>query len=146
MPIAFDLGCKATKKKLSTWDVKQQKKKKYWQGITECRMYRVNQLDECACTTGHSLAEYWPILGNFSCFFVVCCFFFHIFRKILSVIPSECHTAWIKIGPGSILFAKIKEQAPLVGKEWNNLFVTCLLEESHLSWLCSSLICRRVWE
>ena len=39
--------------------------------------------------------------GRFSCYFVVCRFFFQnqIFRKILSGIPSECQTDWIQIRP-----------------------------------------------
>ena len=40
--------------------------------------------------------------GNFSCFFVVCRFFFKnqlFFEKILSEIPSECQTDWIQIRP-----------------------------------------------
>ena len=40
------------------------------------------------------------LLGNFACFFVVCQYFQnHIFRKILSGIPSECQTGWIQIRP-----------------------------------------------
>ena len=55
----------------------------------------------------------WPtpcILGNYSCFFVICWFFFLInfFEKNLSEIPSECQTVWT-IRPawsGSKLFTK----------------------------------------
>ena len=40
------------------------------------------------------------ILGNFSCFFVVCWFFQnYLFEKNLSEIPSECQTVWTLIRP-----------------------------------------------
>ena len=38
------------------------------------------------------------LLGIFSYFFVVCCFYkINFFKKILSGIPSECQTVWIQI-------------------------------------------------
>ena len=42
------------------------------------------------------------MLGNFTCFFVICGFFFfsiNFFQKHLSGIPSECQTVWIQIRP-----------------------------------------------
>ena len=47
------------------------------------------------------LKEFFENAFNFSCFLVVCWFFFKIsfFQSIISGIPSECDTIWIEIRP-----------------------------------------------
>ena len=59
-------------------------------------------LPTCISERQKNVIIYTPsMLGNFSCFFVVCWFFFKssFFEKILSWAPSECQTVWIQIRP-----------------------------------------------
>ena len=68
------------------------------------------------------------LLGNFACFFVICCFFQNqLFGKIISEIPSECQTGWIQIRLNKMLglicvqaVCKGYQQMTLVGRVKNN--------------------------
>ena len=71
------------------------------------------------------------MLGNFSCFFVVCRLFQdQLFRKILSGTPSECQTVWTQIRPDKMsgliwvqTVCKSYQQMTLVGKELKPCFL-----------------------
>ena len=67
------------------------------------------------------------LMGNFSCFLSSADFFQnHLFRKILSGIPSECQKDWIQIRPNILssliciqYVCKGYEQTKLAGNEIN---------------------------
>ena len=91
-------------------------------------------------------------LGNFSCFFVVCWFFFknQLFWKILSGIPYECQTDWIQIRPDVLSgliwvqsVCKGYEQTTLVGRNpWQlSLALQLVLTDREQQFGCH-LVCK----
>ena len=104
----------------------------FWSLTLKHRVFRVFCLTHC-------------ILGNFSCFFVVCCFFSKLtFEKILSKIPSECQTVWTLIRPddssGLIWVQTVcqsYQQTSLVDKELRVVLGVKIYDIFFFSWMKS---------